>query len=182
MEVRDANGGYAKSDVQYVTVQKDVTLPTLILPGDNTLQLNDAFDAMAGVRATDYTGADITDRVQVSGSVDTTKAGTYVLTYTVTDAYGNQVSSQRVITVEDAQENDPSQGGETEPTRPGSGETNDTPSASQDDAQQTGSDTAGADTATVQNDATVYAGTGILAAIAAAFVLLRKKMGRAERH
>ncbi|MFR9255320.1 MAG: immunoglobulin-like domain-containing protein [Merdibacter sp.] len=87
MEVRDANGGYAKSDVQYVTVQKDVTLPTLILPGENTLQLNDAFDAMAGVRATDYTGADITDRVQVSGSVDTTKAGTYVLTYTVTDAW-----------------------------------------------------------------------------------------------
>lgn len=182
VEVRDANGGYAKSDVQYVTVQKDVTLPTLILPSDNTLQLNDAFDAMAGVRATDYTGADITDRVQVSGSVDTTKAGTYVLTYTVTDAYGNQVSSQRVITVEDAQENDPSQGGENEPTRPGSGETNDTPSAPQDDAQQTGSDASSADTATVQNDATVYAGTGILAAIAAAFILLRKKMGRAERH
>ena len=59
---------------------------------------------------------------------------------------------------------------------------NDTPSAPQDDAQQTGSDASSADTATVQNDATVYAGTGILAAIAAAFVLLRKKMGRAERH
>lgn len=54
---------------------------------------------MAGVSATDNTDGDLTDDVQVIGSLDTTAPGVYVVTYMVEDANGNQASATRAITV-----------------------------------------------------------------------------------
>ena len=47
----------------------------------------------------------IRDRVKVIGSVDTSKPGTYSVTYTVSDSAGNQALASRVIEVTAASDN-----------------------------------------------------------------------------
>lgn len=52
-----------------------------------------------GYTATDNYDGDITHLVTVTGLVDTSKPGTYTLTYSVTDSYQNTVTAQRTVTV-----------------------------------------------------------------------------------
>lgn len=66
---------------------------------DRELKLNDKFDPMEGVKATDKKDGDLTKNVKVDGTVDTSKEGKYVLTYTVTDSEGNTTKVERTITV-----------------------------------------------------------------------------------
>ncbi|MEV4899990.1 LamG-like jellyroll fold domain-containing protein [Citricoccus sp. NPDC055426] len=80
----------------------DTVAPELTVPGQATVQVGDAFDPMAGVSATDNVDGDVTGAVQVMGSVDTTTAGTYVLSYVVQDANGNQSVASRAVVVEAA--------------------------------------------------------------------------------
>ncbi|GIR41739.1 MAG: hypothetical protein CM15mP51_25190 [Porticoccaceae bacterium] len=47
----------------------------------------------AGATATDGADGDLTSSIMVSGSVDLTKVGTYILTYTLSDAAGNAATS-----------------------------------------------------------------------------------------
>ena len=82
-----------------VTKVKDVVAPTITLEGSTNVTLEvgesftdpgfEAFDDIDGVL-----------KVVVTGEVDTSKAGTYVLTYTATDAAGNKFVKTRTITVE----------------------------------------------------------------------------------
>src|SRR5699024_8109451 len=74
----------------------DTEAPELTVPGASTLTVGDAFDPMAGVSATDAVDGDVTAAVQVMGSVDTATEGTYVVTYVVQDANGNQATAPRV--------------------------------------------------------------------------------------
>ena len=67
---------------------------------DATLKKDGSFNAMEGVTATDTCGSDITDRVLVAGKVISEKAGVYFLTYSVTDAFGQECEVTRVIIVE----------------------------------------------------------------------------------
>ncbi|MCU5380832.1 DUF5011 domain-containing protein, partial [Bacillus cereus] len=60
--------------------------PKLTAPTKTTINVGDKFDPMAGVSATDKEDGDITDKVTVDGNVDTSKPGTYELTYTVSDS------------------------------------------------------------------------------------------------
>ncbi len=56
----------------------------------------------AGATARDYTGADITSRIVVTGSVNSNVIGVYTLTYNVTDSYGNAaVPVTRTVSVVD---------------------------------------------------------------------------------
>ncbi|NUL46580.1 DUF5011 domain-containing protein [Cellulosimicrobium funkei] len=82
----------------------DTEAPELTVPDHATLTVGDAFDPMAGVSATDTVDGDLTEDIQVMGSVDTATAGTYVLTYVVQDANGNQTTAPRVVVVEAAPE------------------------------------------------------------------------------
>ena len=52
-----------------------------------------------GFTATDNFDGDLTANVTVTGEVDTKTLGEYVLTYTVTDSFGNTVSAQRTVIV-----------------------------------------------------------------------------------
>jgi hypothetical protein len=80
----------------------DTTAPTVSLNGDATVTLT-VGDSWSdpGATATDDVDGDISSNIQVAGSVDTGTAGTYTLTYSVTDAAGNTGSATRTVTVED---------------------------------------------------------------------------------
>lgn len=77
----------------------DVTAPSLTVPASTTVTVGDVFDPMTGVSAEDDTDGDVTDRVQVTGSVDTATAGSYALSYLVADTNGNQTVASRAVTV-----------------------------------------------------------------------------------
>ncbi|MGL5947502.1 MAG: immunoglobulin-like domain-containing protein [Aeromonas sp.] len=68
---------------------------------DVSVLVGAAFDAMAGVKAHDEEDGDLTAQIKLSGSVDTSKAGRYTLTYQVTDAAGQLVSAARNVTVKE---------------------------------------------------------------------------------
>ncbi|MDY6328304.1 MAG: L,D-transpeptidase family protein [Lachnospiraceae bacterium] len=52
---------------------------------DICINIGEQFDALANVKATDTCGNDITDRIVVSGNVDTSTEGIYEITYSVND-------------------------------------------------------------------------------------------------
>ncbi|EUJ44756.1 immunoglobulin-like domain-containing protein [Listeria riparia] len=67
----------------------DTTSP-VITASNLSLQEGTSFNPKAGVTASDDTDGDITNKIVVtSNNVDTSKAGTYNVTYSVTDAAGN---------------------------------------------------------------------------------------------
>lgn len=99
---------YRTSDMSLVddfTIYKDVDAnadyiaPVITTPDNDTVMIGKAFDPLAGVTATDNKDGDITGKIKVEGSVDTSKAGQYTLTYTVSDAAGNEAKIVRTITV-----------------------------------------------------------------------------------
>ncbi|WP_187137672.1 immunoglobulin-like domain-containing protein [Listeria grandensis] len=67
---------------------------------NKTIKVGDNFNALEGVTATDAEDLDLTSQIKVTGSVDTSKAGVYTLTYSVKDSAGEEVSVKRIITVE----------------------------------------------------------------------------------
>ncbi len=78
----------------------DKTLPVIIGADPMTINVGDTFDPLAGVSATDDVDGPITlTLANVTGSVNTEAAGTYTLTYSVSDAAGNEAVKERVITV-----------------------------------------------------------------------------------
>jgi trimeric autotransporter adhesin len=81
--------------------QEDVTPPTLTITGGNAIThtLNATFTNPTAT-ATDDEDGDISANVTVSGGpVNANLAGTYTLTYSVSDAAGNSASQDVVVTV-----------------------------------------------------------------------------------
>lgn len=100
-EANDAARGPVNSIVDEVTLQREDTLaPELVLPDtETTVEQGTAFDARAGVTATDVRDGDLTAAITVDGTVDTATPGTYALTYSVSDAAGNTATANRSVTV-----------------------------------------------------------------------------------
>ncbi len=73
--------------------------PKLTVPVEATIHVGDSFVPMGEVLAIDKEDSDLTAKITVDGEVDTTKAGTYVLTYTVTDSKGHEVTAKQTVTV-----------------------------------------------------------------------------------
>ncbi|TPV47360.1 M4 family metallopeptidase [Bacillus dicomae] len=73
--------------------------PTLTVPDAATIHVGDSFDPMEKVLAIDKEDGDLTSKVKVDGKVDASKAGTYVLTYKVTDSKGHEVTAKQTVTV-----------------------------------------------------------------------------------
>ena len=78
--------------------------PVLHGVDNKTINIGDSFNKLAGVTATDNEDGDITNKIKVDGSVDTSKAGNYKLVYSVEDSKGLKTEKDRVITVKKGEE------------------------------------------------------------------------------
>ena len=86
--------------VDKVTLERaDVVAPVLTVPADSSIATGAAFNPLTGVTAVDLVDGEITSKVTVAGTVDTTTAGVYTLTYSVSDAAGNVSTATRTVTV-----------------------------------------------------------------------------------
>ena len=96
--VSDASGN---SDSKEFTITV-VNYASMEIEGDNTLTVGDTFDPMAGIQVFDIDGTNITTKVNVlENNVDTSKAGTYKVVYSVIDKLGNEEHFTRTIVVEE---------------------------------------------------------------------------------
>lgn len=104
-KVKDSSGN--EFSIEREIVYADVIAPEIVLNGANdiTLQAGETYHE-PGYTATDDVDGDITDRVQVSGTVDSKRAGTYTITYTVIDSYGNTAEVTRIVRVKSIQQPD----------------------------------------------------------------------------
>ena len=77
-------------------------MPT-ISASDKTITVGDKFDSLKDVTANDKEDGDLTSKIKViSNTVDTKKAGTYEVTYQVTDSQGAAVTRTIKVTVKAA--------------------------------------------------------------------------------
>ncbi|HFJ9451320.1 TPA: M4 family metallopeptidase [Bacillus tropicus] len=100
--VVDSQGGKATATQTVIVEGNGETSdlnPTLTVPVAATITVGDSFDPMVKVKAIDKEDGDLTSKVKVEGEVDTSKAGTYVVTYTVTDSQGHEVTAKQTVTV-----------------------------------------------------------------------------------
>ncbi|MGE7864298.1 M4 family metallopeptidase [Bacillus mobilis] len=100
--VVDSQGGNATATQVVIVEGNGETLdlnPTLTVPTAATIHVGDSFDPMAKVLVIDKEDGDLTSKVKVNGEVNTSKAGTYVLTYIVTDSKGHEVTAKQTVTV-----------------------------------------------------------------------------------
>lgn len=97
--VSDSSGN--KTSVQRTIEYNDGIAPTITLNGnsDITIKAGTRFED-PGCTAKDSHGNDISDSVSISDNISTYRAGTYTITYSVTDKFGNETSIDRTVTVE----------------------------------------------------------------------------------
>ncbi|MBC6309726.1 DUF5011 domain-containing protein [Listeria sp. FSL L7-1582] len=89
-------------DYPDVTAQTTVvsdTNPVISGAADKSIKAGTAFDAKAGVTATDKEDGSLTSAITVSGTVNSNVPGTYPITYTVKDSDGNTTTKSITITV-----------------------------------------------------------------------------------
>lgn len=81
---------------------EDVVPPVITLEGGQEMHIdqNTPFEE-PGFSATDDYDGEITDRVHISGEVDTSVCGTYSVEYGVSDAWGHETTIARTVYVDD---------------------------------------------------------------------------------
>jgi large repetitive protein len=99
--VSDGQGNAAPQRTRTVAVV-DTTNPVVTIIGDNpvTLECGTAY-VDAGATATDTCDGDLTGAIVVSNAVNTSVAGNYLVTYTVTDTENNETVEFRTVDVVD---------------------------------------------------------------------------------
>lgn len=95
--VTDSSGNTAT--VTRTIMYDDKEAPVITLTGLDHVILGREWTG--SYTATDNVDGDITDKVIVTGKVNTQTSGTYVLTYTVSDTYRNKTEVKRTVTVID---------------------------------------------------------------------------------
>lgn len=101
--VRDAAGNFATTVTRTVTVtpKPDTVKPVITLNGSASMSIVQGSSfADPGAAASDDRDGNITNKIVVSGSVNTAMVGSYTMSYNVRDAAGNFATTQtRTVTV-----------------------------------------------------------------------------------
>jgi hypothetical protein len=107
-DVNDTAGNAATQVIRRVVVN-DTTPPEIVLLGENPVEINLSVCGTfiePGAAASDNVDGDISENIVIGGdSVDTRTPGTYILTYDVSDASGNeatQITRKVVVTGDQA--------------------------------------------------------------------------------
>lgn len=88
------------SEVQRTIYVKDETAPVITLNGKKEIIINiNTQYKDEGCTAKDNCDGDITDKVTITGEVDTKKVGEYTITYTVEDSSKNKAETTRKVIV-----------------------------------------------------------------------------------
>lgn len=96
--VEDSSGNRYETSRQIV--YNDPVAPELTLLGDTKITVSAGSSFVdPGFTAIDNCDGDITDRVVVSGGIDPYLPGSYTISYTVEDSYGNTATASRTVTV-----------------------------------------------------------------------------------
>ena len=121
--VSDAAGNKTKTEVKIHILGK----PSLTGVTDKTINVGDTIDYMAGVSSVGDRGEDLTGAIKVdSSAVNTNAAGTYQVTYSVTEPNGYTQTATCKVTVNEKSQTptDNNNGGNTKPSgnnKPSSG-------------------------------------------------------------
>ena len=97
-EVADSSGNLTKKT--RMIHKEDKNSPSIVLNGltEITLTVGTKYTEL-GYQVTDDCDGDLTEKVEVTGEVNSSEVGTYLLTYQVTDSSGNKVTATRVVKV-----------------------------------------------------------------------------------
>ena len=97
-EVADSSGNKAEK-IRNVNIIDDIP-PVITLNGSSnmTVYLNNQYEEK-GAKAEDEVEGDLTDKISISGNVDSTKEDTYTITYKVADSSGNEETKERKVVV-----------------------------------------------------------------------------------
>lgn len=99
LSVSDKSGNKTERTVK-VEFIKDTTPPKITLSGSNMVFVRKGAKFKdPGYSANDNCDGKMTDKVSVTGAVDSSKVGTYTLTYSATDKKGNKKSVKRTVMV-----------------------------------------------------------------------------------
>lgn len=90
--------------IERIVYVEDKIAPTIALKGKEqvTIYVGDTYKDEGCTVQDNYDG-DITNKVSITGEVDTKKEGTYIITYTVEDASGNKAETTRKVIVKKKQ-------------------------------------------------------------------------------
>ena len=125
-EVADSKERKTTKEIKVTVKAAEIVVdekPT-ITATDKTIKVNDTFDPKQGVTATDKEDGNLTASIKVTtNNVDVTKAGTYSVTYEVTDSGKNKVTKTITVTVEAVEEpNEPEENNNPEQLQEEDGE------------------------------------------------------------
>ncbi|WP_339622746.1 immunoglobulin-like domain-containing protein [uncultured Winogradskyella sp.] len=101
--VSDASGNTANQVTRTVNVTADTSPPVIVLVGAATVNLDvgDAYNEL-GATATDNLDGNLTNSIVIASNVNTNTAGSYAVTYNVSDSAGNAaVEVIRTVNVSD---------------------------------------------------------------------------------
>ncbi len=100
---------YKVSDKNKQQTTKKITVNVILnqLPiieaSDKTINQNDNFNPLEGIKASDKEDGDLTSKITYEGEVDTSKIGEYKIVYSVTDSYNQTVSKTIKVSVVEKQ-------------------------------------------------------------------------------
>lgn len=97
--VRDEQGNTSFPMRIKVIVANELVVPVIKGAEDKVIHIGDAFNARECVTAYDNEDGDLTNKIVVTGKVQTNTVGRYTLTYTVTDSSKNMAKVTRVVEV-----------------------------------------------------------------------------------
>ncbi|MBQ8892518.1 MAG: polysaccharide deacetylase family protein [Bacilli bacterium] len=98
LEVTDSSGNKESIEVNALEFTSD---PVITLKGNSNMYLTvGSTYTESGASATDVCDGDISDKIVISGSVNTSAAGTYTVTYSVENSEGKKTETTRKVVVQ----------------------------------------------------------------------------------